>query len=142
MTDFFRPNLNIQGSPATIRLYWIATGLFTLLYLGSLTLTFSDLEASFKSYASLGFPSMWVVFFNGIGKVLGLAAIYQNRSNTLKDFAFAGFLFNLLIATFAHISTADPGVVLSGLGLVLWVFAFVMNRKVFPVNDRVQANHA
>jgi hypothetical protein len=142
MTDFFRPNLNIQGSPATVRLYWLATGLFTLLYLGSLALTFSDLEASFKSYASLGFPSMWVVFFNGIGKVLGLAAIYQNRSNTLKDFAFAGFLFNLLIATFAHISTADSGVVLSALGLILWVFAFVMNRKVFPVNDRVQPNQA
>ena len=81
---------------------------------------------------------MWVVFFNGAGKVLGLAAIYQNRSNTLKDFAFAGFLFNLLIATSAHIATADPEVVLAILGLVLWVFAFVMNRKVFPVDDRVK----
>jgi hypothetical protein len=33
-------------------------------------------------------------------------------------------------------------VVLSALGLILWVFAFVMNRKVFPVNDRVQPKHA
>jgi DoxX-like family len=142
MTDFFRPNFAVTGSTSTVRLYWIATGLFTLLYLGSLTLTFSDLEASYKSYASLGFPSMWVVFFNGLGKVLGLAAIYQNRSNTLKDFAFAGFLFNLLIATCAHISTADPGLILAIIGLVLWVFAFVMNRKVFPVQDRVQTNQA
>ena len=138
MTDFFRPNLNVQGPPATVRLYWMATGLFTLLYLGSLVTTFGDLETSYKTYANLGFPGMWVVFFNGAGKILGLAAIYQNRSNTLKDFAFAGFLFNLLIAASAHISKADPEVVLAILGLVLWVFAFVMNRKVFPVNDRVQ----
>jgi hypothetical protein len=137
MTDFFRPDLSIPGSPTTVRLYWIATGLFTLLFLASLGLTFNDLEASYKSYARLGFPAMWVVCFNGTGKVLGLAAMYQNKSNSMKNFAFAGFLFDLLLAFFAHISQGDPDVLLAVLGLILWTLAFTMNRRVFPVQERI-----
>ncbi|MDX2007086.1 MAG: DoxX family protein [Meiothermus sp.] len=140
MIDFFRPNFNIPGSPTTVRLYWVSLGLFTLLYLASLGLTFSDLEASYKSYTHLGFSSMWIVFFNGIGKVLGLLAIYQNKSRTLKDFAFAGFLFNLLLALSAHIAAWEADVVLPIVGLVLWAFAFTMYRRAYPVQDQIQHN--
>jgi hypothetical protein len=114
------------------RTYWIATGLFTLLYVVSIALTFGDLEGSYKSYARLGFPA-WAVFFNGGGKILGLIAIYFSQSRMIKDFAFAGFLYNLLLATCAHIANQDIDVLLALFGLVLWWFAFVMNRKAFPV---------
>jgi len=122
---------SIPGTPSTVRNYWIATGLFTLLFVGSLVLTLTDLETSYKSYIHLGFPA-WSVFFNASGKILGLAAIYWNRSRTLKDFAFAGFLFDLLLALCAHIAQREADVLLAAFGLVLWGFAFYMNRKVFP----------
>jgi DoxX-like family len=126
--------LSIPGSPSTLRLYWIATGLFTLLFAASIVLTLGDLETSYRSYTHLGFP-IWSVFFNAIGKILGLAAIHWNKSRTLKDFAFAGFLFDLLLALCAHIAQRESDVLLPIFGLGLWWFAFAMNRKVFPVES-------
>ena len=125
---------NIPGSPQTVRLYWIATGLFTALFTASIVLTFGDLKGSYESYTHLGFPN-WAVFFNGTGKILGLIAIHFNKSRTLKDFAFAGLLFNLLLALCAHIAQKEIGFLLPVFGLGLWWFAFTMNRKVFPVQD-------
>jgi hypothetical protein len=141
MTTSTRSMFSIPGSPSTVRNYWIATGLFTLLFVASLILTLSDLDASYKSYAHLGFPA-WAVFFNATGKILGLIAIYWNGSRTLKDFAFAGFLFDLLLALSAHITQREADVFLAAFGLVLWGFAFYMNRKVFPVDDLVQTHRA
>ncbi len=125
---------NIPGSPATVRLYWLATGLFTLLFAGSIILGLGDLNASYEEYTHLGFPN-WSVFFNSLAKFLGLIAIFWNKSRTLKDFAFAGFLFDLLLALVAHIVQMEIKWLLPVFGIALWCFAFVMNRKVFPVQD-------
>jgi DoxX-like family len=134
MTTSTRPMFSIPGPPSTVRNYWIATGLFTLLFVASIILTLGDLAGSYKSYAHLGFPA-WSVFFNATAKILGLIAIYWNQSRTLKDFAFAGFLFDLLLALCAHIAQREVDVLQAAFGLVLWGFAFYMNRKAFPVEE-------
>lgn len=139
MTQFIRPNLNILGSVATVRLYWISTGLFTLLFVVLILLTLGDLKGSYENYLHLGFLT-WSVFFNATGKILGLLAIYHNKSRTLKDFAFAGFLFELLLALCSHIAQREIDVLRAIFGLMLWCFAFTMNRRVFPVQDDVQAS--
>ncbi len=130
MIELLRPNLIIPGSTSTVRLYWLATGLFTLLFVVSIVLTLGDLPASYVSYERLGFPS-WSIFFNGFAKILGLIAILHNKSRTLKDFAFAGFLYDLLLALCAHIALQETDAFLALFGLVLWVFAFTMDRKVY-----------
>jgi hypothetical protein len=137
MIDFIRPNLNIPGPRNIVRLYWVATVLFTILYLSSIVLTLSDIDASYASYTSLGFPT-WLVYFNSSAKILGLAAVLHNKSRTLKEFAFAGFLYDLLLALTAHIVNRQTDVLLAIMGLVLWVFAFAMYRIVYPVQDNLQ----
>jgi hypothetical protein len=118
-------------STTTVRLYWLAIGLFTLLYLISLFTTLSDLGASYKEYQRLGFP-MWAVFFNAGGKILGLIAIFYNRSRMLKHFAYAGFLYNLLLALSAHIAQWESDVLLPVIGLAIWGFAFYMDSRMYP----------
>jgi hypothetical protein len=135
MVSFFRPNVTIPGSTATVRLYWIAIGLFTALFAGSIVLGLSDLKESYIEYTRLGFNQPWQVFFNSFGKLLGLLAIFQNRSRTLKDFAYAGFLFDLLLALFGHIFQGEIKVLLPIFGMILWSFAFIMDRKVFPIEE-------
>lgn len=133
------PNFSIPGSTSKVRLYWIATGLFTLLFSVSVILTLGEFPISVEVYRVLGFDR-WLVFFNAFAKILGLAAILQNRSRTLKEFAFAGFLFDLLLALVAHILLQQIEVFLALFGLVLWTFAFVMHRRVYPINDRLEAS--
>ena len=140
MTDFFRPNFSIPGSTSTVRLYWIAIGLFTALFGGSIVLGLSDLSESYLEYTRLGFTQPWQVFFNSFAKLFGLLAIFQNRSRTLKDFAYAGFFFDLLLALFGHIFQGEIKFLLPIFGLVLWSFAFTMDRKAFPVQDDPYTN--
>ncbi len=114
----------------TQRLYWIATGLFVLLFGGSIILALSDLGESFREYAHLEFPA-WSVYFNTVAKALGLCAILSNQSRTLKDFAFAGFLYDLLLALGGHIAQMEIKVLLPIAGLGIWGFAFYMDRIYF-----------
>jgi DoxX-like family len=111
----------------TKTLYWVATGLFCLLFTGSILLTFGDLQGSYDEFQHLGFP-VWTVYFLGIAKILGLIAILSNKSKTLKDFAFAGFLYDLLLALGGHIAAQEIKVLLALFGIALWIFAFVMDR--------------
>ena len=136
MYHIVKPNVTISAPPGTVRLYWIATGLFTLLFVASIILTFGDLETSYFQYARLGFAN-WVVFFNGTAKFLGLIAILYNQSRTLKEFAFAGFLFDIILAMTTHIIRQDTYLLVAIFGLVVWIFAFVMHRRVYPINDKL-----
>jgi hypothetical protein len=130
------PNVAVPGSSNAVRLYWVATGLFTLLFVFSIVTSLGDLETSYAVYARLGFEG-WTVFFNAGAKILGLIAVLHNKSRTLKEFAYAGFLFDILLAMCAHIVNQDPDVILAIIGLVVWVFAFIMHRRVYPLDDRL-----
>jgi hypothetical protein len=111
--------------------FLVATGLFVALFAGSVAFGWLDLPGSYREYTHLGFPK-WSFHFLQFAKVAGLMAILSNRSRTLKDFAFAGFLFDLLLALGAHIDRREVKFVLPVIGLAIWGFAFFMNRKVYP----------
>ncbi len=119
-------------SITTQRLYWIATGLFTALFTGSVIFGLFDLNDSYREFQHLEFPA-WSFIFLTVAKVLGLIAVLSNRSQTLKDFAFAGFLYDLLLALGAHIAQQEIKVLLPLLSLPIWAFAFIMNRRMYPV---------
>jgi hypothetical protein len=116
--------------PAGSRLYWAATGLFTVLFAGSAIWTFIDVPGAQKQAKDLDFPANLTVPL-AIAKVLGLVAILSNRSKTLKTFAFAGFLFDLLLALSGHLTRREAYSVVAIAGLVIWAAAFIMDRKRF-----------
>jgi hypothetical protein len=118
----------------TQRLYWLATGLFLALFIGSVVLGLADIDESYKEFVHLGFPA-WSFIALTVAKVLGLIAIITNRSQILKDFAFAGFLYDLLLALGGHIAHQEIKVWFAVFGLVLWAFAFVMDRRFFAAQN-------
>ena len=115
----------------TQRLYWIATGLFSLLFIGSSILGFIDPQGAYDEYRHLEFPS-WILYPLSLLKALGIVAIISNKSQTLKDFAFAGFLYDLLLALGGHLAQMEIKAWLPIFGLVLWAFAFYMDRVFLP----------
>jgi hypothetical protein len=52
-------------------------------------------------YDIMGFPA-WMIVPLGIAKLLGVIAIVTRLSSTLKEYAYAGFLFDFLMAIGAH----------------------------------------
>lgn len=104
-------------------LYWILTAFFLLPMAGSgipELLGFVP-AATAASIAHLGYP-LYLPRILGLAKVLGAAAIISNRSRTLKEWAYAGYTFNLIGAAASHLIVGDGPfalVPLALLGLVL-----------------------
>ena len=113
------------------RRFQISHGLFCALFIGSVVFGLADLDASYSEYIHLGF-STWSFHVLTVAKVLGVIAITSNRSRTLKDFAFAGFLFDLLLALIGHLVIPEAKALLPAVCLVLWAWTFHTNRNVFP----------
>lgn len=108
-----------------IILYWIFTLLMCGLFLFSAQMYFLKTEMVQGFFNSLGFPA-WLVLPLGLAKVLGVMAILSDRSKLLSEWAYAGFLFDVLIATTAH-HIAGHGLI----GLSFWGIFLVLGSRIF-----------
>jgi hypothetical protein len=109
--------------------YWIALGLFIALFGGSIIFGLVDVQASVDEFQHLGFPA-WSFYFLTAGKFFGLVAVVTRRSEVLAHFAFAGFLFDLLLALSAHLAQPEIKFLLPLFSLAIWGFAFWADQRV------------
>jgi len=87
-------------------LYWTFMLLFVV-PLGLSGITYlMQFAPNVQGLDHLGYPH-YILPFIGIAKVLGVIAIVSNRSQTLKEWAYAGFAFDLLLATYSHLMSGD-----------------------------------
>ncbi|GAB3500080.1 hypothetical protein GCM10027341_24670 [Spirosoma knui] len=83
--------------------YWILTGLMAaVLGLGSIFDAMSAPEAV-AHVTQLGYPA-YLVPFLGVAKLLGIVAILIPGYQRLKEWAYAGLLFDLIGAIYSHVS--------------------------------------
>ena len=52
-------------------------------------------------FAELGFP-VWLIYPLAVAKLLGVLAILSRKNQLLKEWAYAGFFFDAVLATLAH----------------------------------------
>jgi DoxX-like family len=120
------------ASVASARMYWIATGLFSAIFIGSAVFGLLDLDASKAEWLKLGYP-WWTFYALTAAKVVGVVTIVSNKApRVVKDFAFAGFFFELLLALGAHLAIPELQSLLPVVVLGIWGWAFAMDSKRFP----------
>jgi len=66
---------------------------------------FNNAEVS-EVFSGLGFPA-YIIYPLAIAKILGIAAIWYNKFTSLKEWAYAGFFFDFVLAFSAHIMIGD-----------------------------------
>ncbi len=111
-------------------IYRISTGLFTLLMLFSAGMYFVQNDMVSETFLKLGFPT-FIIYPLAIAKILGLIAIWTNKSAMLKEWAYAGFVFDLLLAITAHLAISDGEHYGAIVGLILVGVSYFYNRKLF-----------
>lgn len=85
-------------------LYWVFTGLFSFMMIGSaIPDIILDPVAVKGMHEDLGYPIYFIPFI-GIVKVLGVIAILIPGFRTLKEWAYAGLIFDLIGATYSIIA--------------------------------------
>ena len=98
-------------------IYWISTGLLTALMLFSAGMYIFNHEMVRTIFIGLGFPT-FIIYPLAFAKILGLIAIWSERSKALKEWAYAGFFFDFLLALGAHLNVSDGEHVGAILGLL------------------------
>lgn len=101
-------------------LYWIATIAICGIMLYSATLYFTKTEMVERFFESFNYPS-YVVIPLAIAKILGVAMILYRKPLWLAEWAYAGFFFDLILASFGHFKVGHN----LGLPLVALLFLLV-----------------
>ncbi|MGN7454209.1 DoxX family protein [Paenibacillus pasadenensis] len=89
--------------------YWISTILATgLLFIGGILFIMRG-EHQIEEMKHLGY-SIYILTFLGIGRILGSIAIVIPRFPRLKEWAYAGFVIDLIAASASHAYAGDSPV--------------------------------
>lgn len=103
--------------------YWVATALVAFVFLGG---GVTDLQRGPEMVAgmgALGYPAYFLLIL-GTWKVLGGVVILAPKLPRLKEWAYAGFVFDLTGASLSHAASGDPTAkVLTPLFILLLVAA-------------------
>lgn len=111
-------------------IYWIATGLLCALMLFSASMYFLKTGEVRAEFTRLGHPEH-VVIPLAILKLLGIGAILSKVSTWAKEWAYAGFTFNVILAWAAHGHAGDGWVGPSLIGIVLVAVSYYYDGKLF-----------
>lgn len=106
------------------------TGLFSLMMLMSAGMYIFNNEAIQETFIKLGHPT-YIIYPLAVLKILGLVAIWTRVSAWLKEWAYAGYFFNAVLAGAAHLSIGDGEVGGAIVAIVLLFTSYFMDKKVF-----------
>ena len=115
-------------------IYYAVTGLFTAHMLMTVGVYFFNYEMVSEVFASLGFPAA-LIYPLAIAKLLGLVAIWTNKSRLLKELAYGGFAIDFIMAAIAHGIAGDGGVIAPLVALIMASISFIYHRKLFVSNN-------
>jgi hypothetical protein len=112
-------------------LYWIVTVLMAGFMLMAAVPDVVRHPQAVAIFTHLGYP-LYLLPFIGIAKILGVAAVVTPGHRTLKEWAYAGLIFDLIGALYSHLSVGDPlsAWVMAVIGLVLVTGSYLFYRQV------------
>ena len=116
-------------------LFWIITGLFSAFMLFSALPDILVVPYAVTFLGHLGYPKYFVPFI-GIAKLLGVIAILVPRYPRIKEWAYAGFFFDLAGATYSQIAVDgfQPAVLFMILPLGFLFLSYSLYTPLFVVN--------
>jgi len=106
-------------------LYWISTVLIAAVLLLGGVMDVLRAPPVVQTIGTLGYPA-YLATLLGVWKLLGAAAVVSPGLPRLKEFAYAGILFELSGAAFSHAASGDPAskvavpLVLLGIAAASW----------------------
>ena len=108
-------------------IFWISTALFCAMMLTSAIPNILSAPEWLTIFEALGYPK-YLLPFLGVAKLLGIIALLIPGFNRIKEWAYAGFFFDLMGATYSALAAFpfDPKLlvmlVFFGLGALSYIY--------------------
>ena len=103
--------------------HWIFTGLLSALMLMSASMYLFNYDEISLIFTGLGFP-LWIIYPLATVKILGVVMILTKFKSWLTEWAYAGILFNALLALGAHLAISDGEQMGAIIALVLMIGSY------------------
>jgi len=110
-------------------IFWITTGLLSILLLMSAVMYVFDNAEIEQEFIGLGFP-VFIIYPLAFLKLSGVLVITLTKWKTVKEWAYAGLFFNFVLAIGAHLSISDGEQAGALIALVLLVTSYVYSKKI------------
>ncbi|MEP2026202.1 MAG: DoxX family protein [Reichenbachiella sp.] len=110
-------------------IFWISTGLLSIMMLMSAGMYLVNTEEVKDIFVRLDYPAYLVIPL-AAAKLLGVMAIITRRSNTLKEWAYVGFLIDFTLAFFAHYQAQDGGHTLAAFAILLLLVSYFTEKRI------------
>lgn len=110
-------------------IYWIATGLVELLFLGSSIFYIVKHDMVVANMAHLGYPA-YLSLILPFTKILGGVIILNSKWKNLKEWAYSGLFINCVLAAIAHGNSGDGWVNAGTIGSILVLVSYFFSKKI------------
>ena len=120
-------------------IYWTATGIMSFMFIAGGLMYIFNYEHPHGHFINLGFP-VWLIYPLAVLKILGVIAILTRKSIFLKELAYAGFLYDALLAFVAHIMINDGEYMPALVAFIVISISWIYDRKVFG-GAKLEASH-
>ncbi|MDO6676131.1 DoxX family protein [Tenacibaculum sp. 1_MG-2023] len=110
-------------------IFYVATGLLTLLMFFSAGMYFFNHAEVAKMFTAFGYPT-YIIYPYAIAKLLGVIALWFLRGKFLNEWAYAGFFFAFILAFFAHLMIGDGEQIGAAIALVLLIVSYIYSKKI------------
>jgi len=112
-------------------LFWVSTSMLTLIMFFSVYNYFFNHQAIVDFFENMGYPT-YLIYPLAVAKILGLIAVWGNFSKWLKEWAYAGFFFNTLLAFFAHYMVSDGEHMGAVIAFIVVLISYFTGKQVRP----------
>lgn len=110
-------------------IYWISTGYVLFAMMWSFVMYHVRHEFASAFFEMLGYPT-YIVYPLAWLKLLAVIVILTNRYSDLKEWVYAAYFFNVLLATSGYINAGQLFPVHSYLALILVPVSYLYSNKV------------
>ena len=122
-------------------IFWISTALFCAFMLTSAIPNILSSPEWVTIFQQLGYPA-YLLPFLGVAKLLGVVALLVPGFPRIKEWAYAGFVFDLLGATYSGLAVGgfDPMMLTLLIPVTLLIVSYVFHHKriEIPEGDRAE----
>lgn len=112
-------------------LYYSATAVLTAIMCFSVFNYFFNHEVIVGFFENMGYPT-YLIYPLAIAKILGLIAIWGNFSKWLKEWAYAGFFYDVVLAFFAHYMMSDGQHMFAVIAFCAVIISYFTGKQVRP----------
>lgn len=109
-------------------IFYIATALFSGIMLFSISMYLTQTEMIKGAFKTMGYPS-YLVYPLAVAKIIGLFALWYPKFTTIKEWAYAGFFFNVILAFFAHVMISDGEQLFALLAFLFLTTSYLFRKK-------------